>query len=64
MKKLKHIIAASALLLIISISFGQDLPDRPAPPRLVVDYTGILAPSEVRALERKIVSFSDTTSNH
>lgn len=42
---------------------AQDIPDRPNPPRLVVDYTGTLSQSEVMALENKLVHFNDTSSN-
>lgn len=59
-----------AYLLSILITIGmiipasaQDLPERPTPPRLVVDYTGILTSSEAQALENKLVRFNDTTSN-
>jgi len=63
MKTLRFIIPFFILLLCIPSLEAQDLPERPDPPRLVVDYTGILAPSEVRALEEKLVRFNDTTSN-
>ena len=55
----------TGFILIIGFSFiqAQDIPDRPTPPRLVVDYSGILSPSEKMALENKLVSFNDTTSN-
>lgn len=42
---------------------AQDLPGKPSPPRLVVDYAGILTSSEESMLERKLVRFNDTTSN-
>lgn len=57
------IISFSLLLAGISSLQGQDLPDRPTPPRLLVDYTGILNASERTTLENKLVSFNDTTSN-
>ncbi len=57
------LISFSFLLAGISSLQGQDLPDRPTPPRLLVDYTGILNASERTALENKLVSFNDTTSN-
>lgn len=63
MQAIRYIIPFILLLLFTSSSGAQDLPERPIPPRLVVDYTGILAPSEVRALENKLVRFNDTTSN-
>ena len=63
MKALKQIIPLLVLLNAFSTLNSQDLPDRPTPPRLVVDYTGILTTSEVSALEQKLVRFNDTTSN-
>lgn len=55
----------TGFILIIGFSFiqAQDIPDRPTPPRLVVDYSGILSSSEKMALENKLVRFNDTTSN-
>lgn len=52
-------------LLIATVSFGQiekELPAKPNPPKLVVDYTGTLAPDQKEALERKLVTFDDSTS--
>ncbi|HSG68513.1 MAG TPA: TPM domain-containing protein [Bacteroidales bacterium] len=56
------------VVLLISLSgirsaSGQDIPDRPIPPRLLVDYAGTLSSAEQGALERKLVRFNDTTSN-
>jgi uncharacterized protein len=51
------------LFLLSSWLVAQDIPKRPVPPRLVNDYTGILSKSEINKLERKLVSFNDTTSN-
>lgn len=54
-----------ALLLATTWSHSQDIPvpRRPAPPRLVNDLAGVLSKSEVEALEHKLKTFSDTTSN-
>jgi len=57
------IMAASLMLAMVSPLSGQDLPKRPTPPRLVVDYAGILSSSERMALENKLNRFNDTTSN-
>lgn len=43
-------------------SFTQDIPDKPVPPRLVNDFTGMLSRQEANALEQKLVAFSDSTS--
>jgi len=63
MKTIRYIVPFFILLFGISSLKAQDLPDRPTPPRLVVDYSGTLSSAEVSALERKLVSFNDTTSN-
>lgn len=41
----------------------DNLPERPAPPRLVNDFANVLSPQHERALERKLVAFNDSTSN-
>jgi uncharacterized protein len=59
-----HLLALLILIDICSISsiFSQDLPDKPVPPRLVNDFAGMLKADEAGRLERKLVSFSDSTS--
>lgn len=59
----KYILSTLILILGITSIVAQDLPERPAPPRLVVDFSGILSSSERGALENKLVNFNDTTSN-
>lgn len=54
------------LFLIIQTSWAQntsDFPDKPNPPRLVVDYTGTLESYQVSQLEGKLRQFNDSTSN-
>jgi uncharacterized protein len=46
----------------VSLCYSQPLPDRPAPPRLVNDFAGLLNSAEVSSLERKLVAFNDSTS--
>ena len=58
-----YILSLLIVILGITSMSAQDLPNRPVPPRLVVDFAGILSASEENALERKLVSFNDTTSN-
>ncbi|TYR37607.1 TPM domain-containing protein [Sphingobacterium phlebotomi] len=55
-------IGSVLLVLLGSIFslFSQNLPE--APNHLVTDYTGTLSRSETQALERKLLSFEDTTS--
>jgi uncharacterized protein len=54
------------LLMFYVISGGsiysQSIPERPVPPRLVNDFTGMLEAGEVRMLEQKLLSFNDSTS--
>jgi uncharacterized protein len=45
-----------------SRAYSQSIPERPVPPRLVNDFAGLLSGAEVNALERKLVSFNDSTS--
>jgi uncharacterized protein len=41
---------------------AKDIPPLPNPPRLVVDFTGLLSGEELDALERKLVAYDDSTS--
>ena len=41
---------------------GQDLPEKPYPPRLLNDFAGMLRIEEIDALENKLVAFNDSTS--
>jgi uncharacterized protein len=63
MSMIKSFITGFILIIGFSFIYAQDIPDRPRPPRLVVDYSGILSSSEKMALENKLVRFNDTTSN-
>ena len=50
-------------LLFCSITlFGQNIPERPNPPRLVNDFTNTLTADQQQALEQKLVAFDDSTS--
>ncbi len=44
------------------VSQAKQTPPRPVPPRLVNDYTRLLSPGEMEALERKLVAYNDSTS--
>jgi uncharacterized protein len=51
------------LLAALPISIiGQNIPNKPVPPRLVNDFAGFLSDGEKNMLEKKLVSFSDSTS--
>ena len=46
---------------ILSIN-AQNFPERPSPPKLVNDFSGILNSDEAKTLEQKLVKFNDSTS--
>jgi uncharacterized membrane protein YgcG len=48
---LKYMIPFIVALFSISAINAQDLPNKPNPPRLVVDYAGILSTAQINALE-------------
>lgn len=50
------------LLLSSIVSVGQNLPEKPNPPRLVNDFANILKPQEQALLEQKLRKYNDTTS--
>ncbi|MDD5695944.1 MAG: TPM domain-containing protein, partial [Bacteroidales bacterium] len=67
MPKLAHINKHLALMLLFLVAvpitaFSQNIPERPYPPRLVNDFTGLLSEDQIRYLEDKLVHFNDTTS--
>lgn len=45
------------------LAFGQKIPGRPNPPKLVNDYADVLSPDQETMLERKLVAYDDSTSN-
>ncbi len=53
------------VLLFISIGIqvhAQNIPARPNPPRLVNDFANVLTDNQIESLERKLVSYDDSTS--
>jgi len=61
MKTIRYI----TLFLFLAVSgyaFGDDLPDRPNPPRLVNDLANILTAEQSAALEQKLTAYNDSTS--
>jgi uncharacterized protein len=54
------------LFILLSLSFfqgfGQDIPKKPNPPRLVNDFAHVMTPDQVATLERKLVAYDDSTS--
>ncbi|HEY0066227.1 MAG TPA: TPM domain-containing protein, partial [Flavisolibacter sp.] len=62
MKKLALLIG----LLVWIGAFAQiekAIPPRPNPPKLVNDFAGMLTPDQQTALERKLVTYNDSTSS-
>lgn len=54
------------LFVLLAVGFslsGQNLPQRPNPPRLVNDMAGVMSPAQVSRLESKLVEFDRRTSN-
>jgi uncharacterized protein len=52
-------------LFFVSVTFAQiekELPAKPVPQKLVVDYANTLAPDQQAALESKLTTFDDSTS--
>lgn len=62
MSRFIKIIFSSFLLFCSVIVFGQSLPERPNPPRLVNDFTKTLTPDQIQALEDKLVALDVSTS--
>ena len=70
MLKIKHnttcwdkvCLVLTGLLLFFNVSFAQNIPARPVPPRLVNDYANILTDKQEQALENKLVAYNDSTS--
>lgn len=51
------------LLGLSSMTYGQDIPQKPNPPRLVNDFVGnLLSSDQINALEQKLRAYNDSTS--
>lgn len=61
MKFIKHILFSLLLLLAIQ-SYGQNIPERPSPARLVNDNLHLLTADQEQVLEQKLVEFDKRTS--
>ncbi len=51
------------LVLAPLIGTAQDIPKKPAVPKLVNDFANVLSADQEAALERKLVAYDDSTSN-
>lgn len=61
---MKAILKLFFLLIVFPfLSFSQDFPESPNPPRLVTDFTGTLSANETELLENKLVAFNDSASS-
>lgn len=60
MKKLFWFLVAA--FLFSGILFAQKFPEKPDPPKLVNDFSGVLSNDERIRLENKLVVYNDTTS--
>ena len=58
----KYFCLTLALIFAGCIGLAQKIPARPVPPRLVNDFADILSDKQERALEHKLVAYSDSTS--
>ena len=62
-KKGLYLVTMVVLLCMISNRiFSQNIPDKPVPQRLVNDFAKMLNVEQINILERKLVSFNDSTS--
>lgn len=61
MKLIRNLLFSVFIITGIS-AIGQEIPEPMSPPRLVNDFAGILTPNQRQHLERKLVSFNDSTS--
>lgn len=55
------------LLLVAAVVFpvriaGQEIPEKPVPPRLVNDFAGMLNQQEANTLEQKLVAYNDSST--
>jgi uncharacterized protein len=63
-KTIVRYLAVVFFLFSFHIGFGQDIPEKPSPPRLVNDFVGgLLSAAQIQALEQKLVAYNDSTSS-
>ncbi|MFN3782912.1 MAG: TPM domain-containing protein [Spirosomataceae bacterium] len=58
----RHFILLSTFLFLSFFGFGQTIPEKPNPPRLVNDFASAFSKEEVNQLEQKLRVYNDTTS--
>ena len=63
LKKFWTALFAMSLLLTAGMrTYGQSIPAKPDPPRLVNDFAGVMTPDQIAALEQKLVAYDDSSS--
>lgn len=62
-KRILHILLLVLSTYSVFSQIEKELPAKPSPARLVVDYTNTLAPDQQEALESKLVAFDDSSSS-
>lgn len=61
--KFSRIIVFLLFVGLASVGFGQNIPAKPNPPKLVNDFANVLSPDEEARLEKTLVAYDDSTSN-
>jgi len=59
---LSRIILVCVGVFLSVVTFAQNVPPKPVPPRLVNDFANMLMPAQVDALEQKLDAYNDSTS--
>ncbi|HTI10708.1 MAG TPA: TPM domain-containing protein, partial [Puia sp.] len=64
MKKILSVILLLVTLMLAhgKLGYGQNIPPKPNPPRLVNDLAHVMTPDQVASLESKLVAYDDSTS--
>jgi uncharacterized protein len=62
MKKFLSIVFSLSFMLAGLLSYGQTIPAKPNPPRLVNDLAHVMTNDQEMALENKLVAYDDSTS--
>src|SRR5512139_3593319 len=64
--KIRIIMTFDRVILLLGLltckAGAQEFPEKPVPPRLVNDFTGLLSAREAGILEGKLVAYNDSTS--
>src|SRR3569833_2800292 len=58
----KFLFILFSFLLLAGTTYGQNIPAKPNPPRLVNDFAHVMMGDQVATLENKLVAYVDSTS--